>query len=188
MGADASRAISARKKKERIDAYAANPNLCPGCTNAISYERRNNKFCTASCAASSSNIRSKKSHVCLNCGEARSNSKTKYCSNACQHLFQRSETHRKLEAGENGLHRQVRDYLIAKHGMTCLDPLCAWDFAKRPINVELEHIDGNHENNTLTNCTLLCPNCHSTTPTYKNKNKGNGRAARRQRYAEGKSW
>ena len=34
---------------------------------------------------------------------------------------------------------------------------------------------GNFENNSETNLTLLCPNCHSLTPTYKGANKGNGR-------------
>ena len=69
-----------------------------------------------------------------------------------------------------------------------MNPNCAWDFNKVSINVELEHIDGNSSNNTLENCILLCPNCHSLTHTYKNRNKGNGRAYRRQRYKEGKSY
>ena len=30
-------------------------------------------------------------------------------------------------------------------------------------------------NNKLENLRLLCPNCHAQTPTYKAKNKGNGR-------------
>lgn len=40
-----------------------------------------------------------------------------------------------------------------------------------PIPLELDHIDGNHENNALKNLRLLCPNCHSLTPTYRGKNK-----------------
>ena len=51
----------------------------------------------------------------------------------------------------------------------------------------LEHIDGNSENNSLDNLKLLCPNCHSLTPTYKNLNKGNGRFKRMERYNKGKS-
>jgi 5-methylcytosine-specific restriction endonuclease McrA len=37
------------------------------------------------------------------------------------------------------------------------------------IPLELEHIDGDHNNNELNNLTLLCPNCHAQTPTYRNK-------------------
>lgn len=36
-----------------------------------------------------------------------------------------------------------------------------------PIKLELEHIDGNHSNNQIENLTLLCPNCHSLTPTWR---------------------
>ena len=38
------------------------------------------------------------------------------------------------------------------------------------IPLELDHIDGNHENNNLHNLKLLCPNCHALTPTYRGKN------------------
>lgn len=34
------------------------------------------------------------------------------------------------------------------------------------LSLHLDHIDGNHANNEITNLRLLCPNCHSLTPTY----------------------
>ena len=37
----------------------------------------------------------------------------------------------------------------------------------KPIPLELDHIDGNHDNNNLDNLRLLCPNCHAQTPTYR---------------------
>lgn len=40
----------------------------------------------------------------------------------------------------------------------------------RPISLELEHKDGNHNNNDRSNIELLCPNCHSQTDTYRGKN------------------
>lgn len=42
----------------------------------------------------------------------------------------------------------------------------------KPIPLELEHIDGVRDNNTLSNLTLLCPNCHAQTDTYRGKNIG----------------
>ena len=39
-----------------------------------------------------------------------------------------------------------------------------------PIPIELEHIDGDHNNNELSNLTILCPNCHAQTSTYRGKN------------------
>jgi len=38
-----------------------------------------------------------------------------------------------------------------------------------PITLELEHIDGNNRNNSRENVTLLCPNCHSQTKTWRNR-------------------
>lgn len=40
------------------------------------------------------------------------------------------------------------------------------------IPLELNHIDGNHVNNTLSNLQILCPNCHALTPNYRGKNVG----------------
>lgn len=40
----------------------------------------------------------------------------------------------------------------------------------QPIAIELEHINGDHFDNTLSNLELLCPNCHAQTSTYKGKN------------------
>lgn len=38
-----------------------------------------------------------------------------------------------------------------------------------PIPLELDHIDGDHSNNNLSNLRLLCPNCHILTPTYRRR-------------------
>lgn len=45
----------------------------------------------------------------------------------------------------------------------------------KPINLDLDHIDGDTFNNTLDNLRFLCPNCHSQTKTYKGKNKNSGK-------------
>ena len=102
-------------------------------------------------------------------------------------LHKKKENEQKVLNGKASS-TMAKKYLIELHGNNCLDIDCVWDFAKRPVVVELEHIDGNSENNTLSNLTLLCPNCHSLTPTYKGKNKGNGRAKRLERYHQGKSY
>lgn len=38
------------------------------------------------------------------------------------------------------------------------------------IPLELDHINGNHDDNTLSNLRLLCPNCHALTENYRGKN------------------
>jgi hypothetical protein len=35
-----------------------------------------------------------------------------------------------------------------------------------PLGLEIDHLDGNHSNNTFENLRFLCPNCHSQTSTY----------------------
>jgi hypothetical protein len=39
------------------------------------------------------------------------------------------------------------------------------------IPLELEHKNGNNTDNRIENLTLLCPNCHALTETYRGKNK-----------------
>lgn len=40
----------------------------------------------------------------------------------------------------------------------------------KELNCELDHIDGNRSNHKLENLKILCPNCHSQTPTFRSKN------------------
>lgn len=40
------------------------------------------------------------------------------------------------------------------------------DWQGKPITLQLDHKDGDRTNNALSNLRLLCPNCHSQTPTY----------------------
>ena len=41
----------------------------------------------------------------------------------------------------------------------------------KPLNMQLEHKDGNPHNHLIENLMFLCPNCHSQTETFCGKNK-----------------
>jgi Zn finger protein HypA/HybF involved in hydrogenase expression len=138
---------------------------------------------------------------CLGCGEKitryykHNNKARNYCNSACRVNHNKKIIFDAIENNNINLENKitegkwVKKYLIEKHGEKCME--CGWD-KKHPITgnvpIELEHIDGDSENNKLENLKLLCPNCHSLTPTYKALNKGNGRHSRMERYKEGKSY
>ena len=55
--------------------------------------------------------------------------------------------------------------LIALRGRKC--ECCGiTEWMGQPINLEIHHKDGDRTNNSLENLQLLCPNCHSYTPTF----------------------
>jgi HNH endonuclease len=109
----------------------------------------------------------------------------KYCSNHCQQDMQYFEYIQKWKIGKTDgnrgkkvrlISKHLRRYLIEKYKERC--SLCGW--AKRHkitglVPLEIDHIDGNAENNNENNLQLLCPNCHALTPHFRNLNRGNGR-------------
>jgi len=51
--------------------------------------------------------------------------------------------------------------------------LCGWcqKSLDGRIPVELDHINGDNNDNRIENLRILCPNCHSLQPTHRGKNK-----------------
>lgn len=73
-----------------------------------------------------------------------------------------------VRKGNKGNFSRPKQLLIAKHGNICM--VCNnSEWLGKPIVLELEHIDGNNRNNDAANLKLLCPNCHSQTPTWRKK-------------------
>lgn len=111
----------------------------------------------------------------------------KYCSNKCQQEYQtQHKINEWLEGGKAPGPYTIKNYLKKINGNYCVE--CGIEnWNGKPLALQLEHKDGNPENNHISNLCLICPNCHSQTDTFAGKNRGNGRYYRRVRYAQGKS-
>lgn len=82
----------------------------------------------------------------------------------------------------------VRRHLTEEQRGRCAVCGCQDEWQGLPLNLVLDHVDGDSTNNARSNLRLVCPNCDSQLPTYKSRNRGRGRHLRRQRYAEGLSY
>lgn len=126
----------------------------------------------------------KKKHFCVCCGNEIKNktyAKRKYCSNKCQQNYEYQEWIKKYKK-DNSIAKsslwgqipvQLRRYIFEKFNNKCCK--CGWGPYTKRIPLEVDHIDGNSENNSESNLQLLCPNCHSLTSTYRGANRGFGR-------------
>lgn len=150
--------------------------LCLKCKT----ETSNPKFCSQSCAASVNN-RGVRRHgsapVQRKCAHCKSKTPNpKFCSRKCQGDSRAREGEKQFQKGLIRSPTHIRIHMLRLHGNTCSNPRCAG--ASPAIQCEVDHKDGNWENNKPSNLRLLCPNCHSLTPTYRHKNVGHGRPKR----------
>jgi hypothetical protein len=139
----------------------------------------------------------KECRFCKNClfCEKPIPARNKYCNAACQNALQAKERVLDfLEGAHDGKNMQfktgswIKEFLLNYYDRKCVSCGTGEIWNGEPLVLEVDHSDGDHENNTIGNLTILCRNCHSQTATYGNKNKGNGRAWRMERRAAGKSF
>lgn len=115
-----------------------------------------------------------------------------YCSNKCQQEERYQERLALVKEkddwsyGWNTSYR-IRSALIRERGIRCqICGITKWN--NQTVPLVMDHIDGNSNNWKDKNLRLICGNCDMQLPTYKSKNRGNGRHERKQRYQEGKSY
>lgn len=123
--------------------------------------------------------------LCPSCGKLHRN--PKYCSLSCQQRFQTDKIIEEwLNSDQTTLPSSVKGYLRRQNNSCWICGTTEWMGQEIPLI--LDHINGNPEDHKLENLRLVCGNCDMQLPTYKSRNKGNGRHSRRQRYATGKSY
>lgn len=121
---------------------------------------------------------------CLNCSKERTvykSSSAKYCCKECQLAFEQKkyieDWKNGLVDGSNGIlskqtTRYIRRYIRDKFNDTCAECGQGNMHNGKPLTLQLEHIDGNNENNKEENLSWLCPNCHTQTKYYGSRNQG----------------
>ena len=118
-----------------------------------------------------------KTYNCLQCKiECKHNSHkfNKFCSGTCQHnWYFENVIIPKFKNGNCSNPKSLKKILFKLYGEFC--NLCngknVW--LDKPLKLQIDHIDGNSDNNMPENLQILCPNCHSQTETFCSKGKGN---------------
>lgn len=153
--------------------------LCPASLTPIQISN-GNTYCSSSCAASITNLVPKRKatfNTCPNCFESVSKrSGNKHCSSKCAEEARLKHNIQRFHDGLICDRKTLKRYLVLLNGHTC--SLCnnvQWQ--GQPIPLEVDHVNGDPSNDHSYNLRLLCPNCHSLTPTAKGKNRGRGRTA-----------
>ena len=146
-------------------------------------------YCGSRCAAIVNNSnRPKILYFCIVCQMQLKRRSARYCSNKCQNTqiynLYIDRWKKCLEGGGKSINTRflsghIERYLKEKYKDKC--SICKWN-KRNPVTgvvpLEIDHIDGNSENNVESNLRLICPNCHSLTPYFRNLNKGRGRVWR----------
>lgn len=112
--------------------------------------------------------------TCLTCGTDKANGRGKYCSVVCQKAYEWEHITKPLiEVGHCTGPRPIKKYLIETRGNTCSCCQIPAEWNGLPLTLQIDHVDGNSDNNLPDNLRLLCPNCHTQTETYGAKGSGN---------------
>lgn len=135
-------------------------------------------------------------YKCLNCDSKinhNRNEKRKFCSKSCFGSYSQKQTLNKIRNGTfklngvgNAKNRYYKLFLVTEYGHKCM--VCnTSEWMGQPIPLQVDHLDGNSDNDELSNIRIICPNCHAQTSNYCGKNKGNGKRKHRlEDYHNGK--
>ena len=153
---------------------------CPKC-NVI--HEKNGIFCSRSCANSrtftketndkkrNSNLKFYSNLTSEERKELQAQKNTKFDAYARQLTVQQKNIARSWSRPyEEMSHDSVRKRILHEENNKCSQCGIGNIYNGKPLSLELDHIDGNSKNNKRENLRILCPNCHSQTPTHRAKN------------------
>ena len=153
---------------------------CPKC-NVI--HEKSGKFCSRSCANSrtftaetndkkrNSNLKFYSNFTSEERKELQAQKDTKFDAYARQLRVQQKNLETSWSRPYEEMHQgSLRKRLLHERNHTCEQCGIGNEYNGKPLSLELDHVDGNSDNNKIENLRILCPNCHSQTPTHRAKN------------------
>lgn len=104
-----------------------------------------------------------------------------YCNKSCYLLDKFYKSLQKFHLGKIKDNKTIKKILIFLEGDKCTK--CSQDnmWNDSPLSLQVDHKDGNSDNNYPENLRLLCPNCHSQTSTFSGK-KSSKKETKRNKY------
>jgi len=129
------------------------------------------KFCSRACA--NSRIRTEETKKKISKGVLKSEwwLNCDYSHNSSLEKIEKTKQTWKAKRDFSKAHIwSIKKWIKEERGNKC-EECGITEWLGNPITMEVEHIDGNKNNNNLDNLKVLCPNCHSQTPTWRRKKK-----------------
>lgn len=141
-----------------------------GCNQLANYKLKNKKGCCESTPNKCPEVKRKNKAGCLLAYEEQrkgytynptSNWRDKKYNIPFEKYFCKNSN-----IGNSRLKQRIFDEGIREYKCESCDNT---HWLKKPITLELDHINGDNKDNRLENLRLLCPNCHSQTATWRRR-------------------
>ena len=150
---------------------------CKNCGKEFSRSRENKKnvYCSRGCNFEfiSKKAKKREKKCCLLCGKETIRT---FCSSECSLEYDwKTKIEEVKRTGICPQHASTRRLLMIKMKDHKCEICGGTEWMGKPIPLIVDHINGHHEDNRLENLRYVCGNCDMQLPTYKNKNRGNGR-------------
>lgn len=155
-----------------------NIKLCEyGCKEKANYQLKNGKWCCSESCNSCKAVKGKNSRalkvahkenrVKSFTDEARNKSLQTRKKNSLDFFL----SHPELFYSSENLKKYLLEYGVVYKCNIC--GISSWN--EKQLTLEIDHIDGIRNHNTLSNLRFLCPNCHSQTENWRGRNINSGK-------------
>ncbi len=165
-----------------------------GCEIVFVTKDKRKQYCSHSCSAKVTNASRRKRPIpqCVRCGNPTNHSdgRVGYCSWECKtaHTIERWLSGEDIATNKYGTASWAKQYVLEQAGGQCeaidsrTGQRCLEDRVTSKGNtiLDLDHIDGNWQNNQRSNLRVICPNCHRLTETWGAGTMGNGRTWKKE--------